>query len=177
MLRLTLGMDDVLANTHEKLISVILNDFPTNLTEKDLTAGALKDLLHPKQLAKLKKIINSPGFFTDIEVKKDAIETVKALSGFYEIYIATACMEFPNSFKDKFDWLLKHFSFVPWTNIVFCGYKTIIQSDYLIDDHTSNLQVFKGEGILFTAAHNVRETGFRRVSSWKDVSELFLPIR
>jgi 5'-nucleotidase len=176
MLRLTLDMDDVLANTHEKLISVILNDFPTNLMEKDLKAGALKDLLHPKQLIKLNKIINSPGFFADIEVKKDAVETVKALSGFYEIFIATACMEFPNSFKDKFDWLAKHFGFIPWTNIVFCGYKSIIQSDYLIDDHTRNLQAFNGEGILFTAAHNLRETGFRRVSSWKDVSELFLPI-
>jgi 5'-nucleotidase len=176
MLRLTLDMDDVLANTHEKLISVILNDFPTNLTEKDLKAAAVKDLLHPKQIVKLNKIINSTGFFADIEVKKDAVETVKALSGYYEIFVATACMEFPNSFKDKFDWLSKHFSFIPWTNIVFCGYKSIIQSDYLIDDHTRNLRAFNGEGILFSAAHNVSETGFRRVSSWKEVSELFLPI-
>lgn len=176
MLRLTLDMDDVLANTHEKLTSIILNDFSTTLTEKDLKSGALKDLLHPKQLTKLYKIINAPGFFADIEVKEDAIETVRSLSGYYEIFVATACMEFPNSFKDKFDWLARHFDFIPWTNIVFCGYKSIIQSDYLIDDHTKNLYAFKGEGILFTAAHNQKETGFRRVSSWKEVSELFLPI-
>lgn len=176
MLRLTLDMDDVLANTHEKLTDIILNDFSTILTEDDLKTGALKDLLHPKQLTKLYKIINSPGFFADIEVKQDAIETVRALSGYYEIFVATACMEFPNSFKDKFDWLARHFGFIPWTNLVFCGYKSIIQSDFLIDDHTRNLQAFKGEGILFTAAHNLGSTGFRRVSSWKDVSELFLPI-
>jgi 5'-nucleotidase len=176
MLRLTLDMDDVLANTHEKLVSVVLNDFPTNLTAQDLQSAPLRELLHPKQLGKLNKIINSPGFFADIEVKQGAVETVSALSRFYELYIATACMEFPNSFKDKFDWLSKHFSFIPWTNIVFCGYKSIIHSDYLIDDHPANLYAFKGQGILFSALHNRKEEGFRRVNNWKEVSELFLPI-
>lgn len=176
MLRLTLDMDDVLANTHEKIVNIILNDFPTTLTRQDLMSASLKDRLHPKQLAKVYKIINEPGFFADIEVKQDAVETVKALSGFYEIFIATACMEFPNSFKDKFNWLSKHFGFIPWTNIVFCGYKSIIKSDYLIDDHPKNLYAFQGNGVLFSAAHNLKENNFRRVSSWKEVAELFLPI-
>lgn len=176
MLRLTLDMDDVLANTHEKLVSVVLNDFNTTLTHKQLNNNALKDLLHPKQLTKLNRIMNSPGFFSDIEVKENAIETVYALSKYYEIFIATACMEFPNSFREKFDWLKKHFEFIPWTNIVFCGYKSIINSDYLIDDHIRNLAAFKGQGILFTAPHNLRNSTYKRVSSWAEVSELFLPI-
>ena len=176
MLRLTLDMDDVLANTHEKLINIVLNEFSTTLTLKELQSNALKDLLHPKQLTKIHKIINAPDFFADIEVKADAIETVYELSKYYEIFVATACMEFPNSFRDKFDWLKKHFSFIPWTNIVFCGYKSIINSDYLIDDHVRNLNAFKGEGILFTAPHNLKDKTFRRVSNWKEVSELFLPI-
>lgn len=176
MLRLTLDMDDVLANTHEKLVNIVLNDFATIRTEKELNSRPLRELLHPKQLSKLHKIMDTPGFFADIKVKEDAIETVLRLSRFYEIYIATACMEFPTSFNDKFEWLRRHFPFIPWTNIVFCGYKSIIQSDYLIDDHVRNLTAFKGEGILFTAPHNLKETSFRRVSSWKDISELFLPI-
>lgn len=176
MLRLTLDMDDVLASTHEKLVSIILNDFATTLTEKDLYSKALRELLHPKQLRKLYKIIDTPGFFADIAVKEDAAETVERLSGFYEIFVATACMEFPTSFHDKFQWLRKHFPFIPWTNIVFCGYKSIIQSDYLIDDQVRNLAAFKGNGILFSAPHNLKDTSFKRVSSWKEVSELFLPI-
>lgn len=176
MLRLTLDMDDVLANTHEKLVNVIVNDFDTNYTEKDLLPRALREVLHPKQLTKLNRIIDSPGFFSDVKVKEGAQETVYELSKFYELFVATACMEFPNSFRDKFDWLKKHFSFIPWTNIVFCGYKSIIQSDYLIDDHVRNLVAFKGQGILFSAPHNLKETTFKRVSDWNEVSELFLPI-
>jgi 5'-nucleotidase len=175
MRRLTLDMDDVMANTHAKLVNVILNDFSTALEEKDFQTRAIRELLHPKQLTKLNRIIDTPGFFSDIEVMPGAVETVYKLTQFYEVFVATACMEFPTSFRDKFDWLQKHFKFIPWTNIVFCGYKSIIQSDYLIDDHVRNLNAFKGTGILFSAPHNLGNNNFRRVSDWKEVSELFLP--
>ncbi|QRQ99990.1 5' nucleotidase, NT5C type [Dyadobacter sandarakinus] len=177
MLRLTLDMDDVLADTHQKLVHIILNEFSNTLTEQQLYSRALRELLHPKQLNRLHKIMDSPGFFADIPVKEGAVETVHRLSHYYEIFVATACMEFPASFRDKFDWLARHFSFIPWTNIVFCGYKSIIQSDYLIDDHVRNLAAFTGEGILFSAPHNLKDTQYRRVSSWQEVSELFLPIK
>ncbi len=174
MLKLTLDMDDVLANTHEKLVDIIVNDFKTNLNKEDFVAGAIKEKLHPKQMVKLYKIINSKGFFADVTVKEGAQETVKELSNYYELFIATACMEFPNSFSDKFNWLKTNFDFIPWTNIVFCGHKNIIHSDYLIDDHPRNLTSFSGEGILFSAAHNWKEERFKRVDSWNEVAELFL---
>ncbi len=177
MLRLTLDMDDVLADTHKKLVNIILNDFSTTLSEKELHSKALKELLHPKQLKRLHKMMDSPGFFADISVMSGAVDTVYQLSHYYEIFVATACMEFPSSFRDKFDWLQKHFKFIPWTNIVFCGYKSIIQSDYLLDDHVRNLTAFKGQGILFSAPHNLDNKSFRRVSNWNEVSELFLPVK
>jgi len=175
MLRLTLDMDDVLADTHEKLADIVLTEFDTTLNKEDFKVKPLRELLHPKQITRLRRIMNEPGFFAEIPVKKDAREVVYKLSGFYEIFIATAAMEFPNSFKDKFDWLHKHFDFIPWSNIVFCGHKSIIHSDYLIDDTVRNLDAFKGEGILFTATHNLHDKTYRRVSDWKEVAELFLP--
>lgn len=175
MLRITLDMDDVMANTHKKLIDIVLNDFSTTLTENELHSRALRELLHPKQLKRLHKIMDSPGFFSDIEVMHGALETVHMLSHYYEIFVATACMEFPNSFRDKFDWLHRHFSFIPWTNIVFCGYKSIIHSDFLLDDHVRNLLAFRGKGILFSAPHNLGNDSFKRVANWSEVAELFLP--
>jgi 5'(3')-deoxyribonucleotidase len=57
---------------------------------------------------------------------------------------------------------------------VFCGDKSIIAADYLIDDNVRHLSKFGGEGIIYTAPHNVREMRFRRVSSWEDVRKMFL---
>lgn len=176
MKKLTLDMDGVMADTHKKLVSVILNDFNTSFTEEELNQNSLKEILHPKQYRKLQKIIDTPGFFSDIEVMKDAQDVVEHLTKYYDIFVATACMEYPTSFQDKFNWLKKHFGFIPWTHIVFCGYKSIIHADYLIDDHIRNLQAFEGQGILFSAPHNTGNHQFSRVNDWKDISEVFLPI-
>ncbi|PWJ58892.1 5'(3')-deoxyribonucleotidase [Dyadobacter jejuensis] len=175
MIKLALDMDDVLANTHEKLVDIVLNEFKSNLTEADLHRAGLRELLHPKQYQRILKIMDSPGFFKDISVKEGAQETAHKLSQYYDIYIATACMEFPNSFQDKFNWLAHHFDFIPWTNLIFCGYKSILNTDYLIDDHPRNLAHFQGKGILFTAAHNRSETVYPRVNNWSEVGELFIP--
>ena len=66
----------------------------------------------------------------------------------------TAAMEVPCSFTAKFQWLERHFPFLPPDNIVFCGNKGIIAADYLIDDNVYQLDRFRGEGILFTTPHN-----------------------
>jgi 5'(3')-deoxyribonucleotidase len=58
---------------------------------------------------------------------------------------------------------------------VFCGDKGILNADYLIDDQPLHFRRFKGEGILFTAPHNLHVTGLRRVDNWLQVERLFLP--
>jgi 5'-nucleotidase len=83
-------------------------------------------------------------------------------------------MEFPNSFLDKYQWLERHFSFIPWRNYVFCGDKSILNADYLIDDNAYNFDGFRGEGLLFDAPHNALETRYRRVHGWQEIGELLL---
>ena len=92
----------------------------------------------------------------------------------YEVFIATAAMEVPTSFQAKYRWLAKHFPFIPASHIVYCGDKSILRADYLIDDNPRQLRRFKGEGILFSSPHNAGVTGYRRVRDWLEVEELFL---
>jgi 5'(3')-deoxyribonucleotidase len=101
-------------------------------------------------------------------------EVILALSKKYEIFIATAAMEFPTSFVHKYEWLKTHFSFIPWTHFVFCGDKSILQADYLIDDHVRNFKRFTGQGILFTSPHNVHDEWTPRVNNWQEVAALLL---
>jgi 5'(3')-deoxyribonucleotidase len=83
-------------------------------------------------------------------------------------------MDVPCSFNAKFEWLQRHFPFIPTKRIVFCGDKSIVAADYLIDDNLRHLASFRGEGILYTAPHNVNETRYRRVNNWNDVRRIFL---
>jgi 5'(3')-deoxyribonucleotidase len=56
---------------------------------------------------------------------------------------------------------------------VFCGDKSVIDADYLIDDRARHFAHFKGRALLFSAPHNAGETRYQRVSSWKDVRAVF----
>jgi 5'(3')-deoxyribonucleotidase len=103
-----------------------------------------------------------------------SVDVVRDLLTRYEVFITTAAMDVPCSFSAKFDWLQQYFPFIPTSNIVFCGDKSIIAADYLIDDNVRHLGNFRGEGIIYTAPHNVNEQRFRRVDNWDDVRALFL---
>jgi 5'(3')-deoxyribonucleotidase len=115
-----------------------------------------------------------PGFFTDLPVKEGAIEVIKVLTKSYEIFIVSAATEFPNSLSEKLEWMKKHFPFITWHNIVFCGHKHMIQADYLIDDHERNLVTFTGTPLLFSAPHNLHINSYERVNSWLDVKSKLL---
>lgn len=66
------------------------------------------------------------------------------------------------------------FSIFRSTAFYFLWKKNIVKTDYLIDDNPRQLQIFEGEPIIFTAAHNINETRFKRVNGWKDVEAMFL---
>jgi 5'(3')-deoxyribonucleotidase len=92
----------------------------------------------------------------------------------YDVFVSTAAMDVPCSFSAKYHWLQRHFPFIPTSNIVFCGDKSIVAADFLIDDNTRHLSNFRGEGIVYTAPHNITESRFRRVNNWEEVRAMFL---
>jgi 5'(3')-deoxyribonucleotidase len=102
---------------------------------------------------------------------------LEQLSQRFEIFIATQAMSVPNSLGPKYRWLQRHFSFIPPSNYVFCGNKSILRADYLIDDLAKNLLRFEGQGLLYSAPRNLAETGFQRVNNWAEVAAYFAGIQ
>ena len=112
-------------------------------------------------------------FFRDLKPIYGSQAALQRLSTRYEIFVTTAAMEYPKSFSFKFDWMRIHFPFVDPLKIVFCGDKSILRADFLIDDNIRHFVNFSGEGILFSAPHNRLEQGFRRAENWSDAEQLF----
>jgi 5'(3')-deoxyribonucleotidase len=175
MKRIAIDMDDVLAKTTHVIIDRINQLVDKSYTYEELLNGGktLKEEFYGHYLAN-NSFLWEPGFFEHIPVNEDAIEVVHKLSERYEIFIVSAATEFPNSLKEKLNWMDQHFPFITWKHIVFCGHKHMIQADYLIDDHEKNLQTFTGTPLLFTAPHNLHINDFKRVNNWKEVEGLLL---
>lgn len=175
MKRIAVDMDEVLADAVGKLIRLYNAEFAENLTVQDMWGNWMVDVLPPARHDRLASYLHEPDFFEDLDVMPDSQRVLERMSRRYEIFVATAAMEFPTSFGAKFRWLERHFPFLSPSRFVFCGDKSILRADYLIDDMPRHFQRFTGKGILFTAAHNARLAAKVRVNNWREVEELFFP--
>jgi len=174
MQRIAIDMDEVIADTLGNFIKTYNADFGRNLTKAELHGRRVMEIAAPEDVQRIRDYFKTEKFFAEIEVMEDSQDVVRDLAGKYEVFITTAAMEVPISFMPKFNWLKQHFPFIPASNVVFCGDKSIVSADYLIDDNVRHFERFRGEGIVFTAPHNVHESRFRRVSTWQDVRTMFL---
>lgn len=174
MKRIAIDMDEVMADTIGHFLERYNTQFGTSLGLADFHGKHVFEVIHEDNKALAREYFQQEEFFATIPVMLDSTEVVEALTAKFEVYITTAAMDVPISFAAKFHWLQRHFPFISPQQIVFCGDKSIIAADYLIDDNLRQLDAFRGEGIIYSAPHNIQETRFRRVKHWQDVREMFL---
>jgi 5'(3')-deoxyribonucleotidase len=167
-------MDEVMADALGEHIVRYNRDFNENISLADLQGKWLWDVVSTDRHHALQGYLDSEDFFESLVVMPEAQRVVRRLQQAYDVYIATAAMEVPSSFEQKFRWLARHFPTIAPSNIVYCGDKGILSADYLIDDNPRQLRRFQGEGILFTSPHNLAVKGYKRVNDWLDVEKLFL---
>lgn len=171
--KIAIDMDEVLADTLGAIIDAVNERANLGITVESLNGQKLKHVI-PEHDGLVTEILREPEFFRHLKVMPNAQEVVEKLNQQYDVYIATAAMDVPTSFHDKYEWLLEHFPFLDPQHFVFCGRKNIINADYLIDDNPRQLAIFEGESIMYTAVHNVNNDDYRRVNGWKEVEDLFL---
>ncbi|GGA70908.1 5'-3'-deoxyribonucleotidase [Edaphobacter acidisoli] len=167
-------MDEVMADALSEHLRRYNTHYGERVTRDDLEGKLLWDVVSSDRHHVIESQMRSEDFFEVLEVMPESQRVMQRLQMNYEVYIATAAMEVPTSFEQKFRWLGKYFPFIPPSHIVYCGDKGILRADYLIDDNPRQLRRFHGEGILFSSPHNLRMKGFRRVKDWLEVEKLFL---
>jgi 5'-nucleotidase len=167
---IAIDMDNVIVDIETNWIAWYHNEFGIEVT-REAMHGIPEDQAFPDPLA-ARSLIYKPGFFRNAPLIPGAQEALLKLQENFDVFIVSAAMEFPNSLAEKYDWLAEHFPFIHWKNIVFCGDKRVINTDYLIDDHLKNLDYCQGTPILFTAGHNRGIDKYRRVNNWDEALEL-----
>jgi 5'(3')-deoxyribonucleotidase len=171
-LRIAIDMDEVMADALTEHLCRYNAAYGTSIAPADLSGRHLEQCIPPAHREAAEAMLDA-SFFEDLAVLPDCQEVVRELADRYDVFIASAAMDVPCSFDAKYRWLQRHFPFIPPSQIVFCGDKTIIDADYLIDDRPRHFEKFRGQGLLFSAPHNAGETGYTRVASWKEVREHF----
>jgi len=174
MQRIAIDMDEVAADTMAHYLELYNAEFELSLTKEHFHGKRTLEAIDQAHVARARQYFQTESFFVDIPVMPDSQQVIRELMDRYEVFITTAAMEVPCSFSPKFAWLRKHFPYIPASHVVFCGDKSIVAADFLIDDDPRHFQRFRGEGILYTAPHNVNVTAYRRVNNWLEVRQLLL---
>ncbi|WP_060205026.1 5' nucleotidase, NT5C type [Sporosarcina koreensis] len=173
MKRIAVDMDEVLADFTQQVLDVLNEKTNESYTRADLDKYSIEEL-YPNEMDYLVEQIHTDYFFRTMQVIEGSQVVLERLSKHYEIVIATAAMEVPNSFAAKFHWLLEHFPFLDPHLFIFCGNKKVVQADYLIDDNIQQLTHFEGRGVMFTAPQNVDSDYDVRVNNWQEVETYFM---
>jgi 5'(3')-deoxyribonucleotidase len=169
MKSIAIDMDNVITDIESQYIAWYKQKFGIAFTKEQLM-GIPETEAFPEKEA-VYQFLFTPGFFRTALVMQGAQEAVQARQ--FKVYIVSAAMEFPQSLPEKYEWLREHFPFISWNQIIFCGDKQVIGTDYMIDDHVKNLDTFRGKGLLYTACHNVNIDRHTRLNNWTEVVDWF----
>ncbi len=167
-------MDEVIADTYGAHIEIYNRDFDGTLTTADCMGKEVWQCVPEAHQQSVRDHARQEGFFSDLKPIDQSKEVLKALNDKYHLFIASAAMQFPNSLREKSQWLDEHFPFIHWKNRILCGDKHILKGDLLIDDRSYNLDSFDGDTLLFTSPHNVHSNRHARANNWIEVAEKLL---
>ncbi|NJB87784.1 5'(3')-deoxyribonucleotidase [Lewinella marina] len=174
-MRICIDMDEVMVDNYQEYHRLFEKHFGRKVDPQEYYGKKIYEL---PGIESLRDELHRPGFFRHLPVMKDAREVVEELYENYEVYVVTAATEFKHCFTDKWEWLEEHMPFIHWERIVFCGNKSIVHGDYMIDDKVSNLNTFNGQGLLFTASHNTLDDGgYPRFDNWLEIRDYFRELR
>ncbi len=167
---LLVDMDGVLADVYAHFITYEFQETGIKKTKEEVVG------LPEREAFTTVKYVRSEGFFRTVPVMPDSQEVLEKLNSQYQLYIVSSAMEFPNSLREKYDWLEEHFPFIHWRQIILCGDKKAVFGDIMVDDHFKNLDYFSGKTFLFNQPHSqLADSGkHERVFSWKELGERLL---
>lgn len=173
MKRLIVDMDDVIADATGQFIRYYENEFGIRI-ERSVLNGKAEGEGFPDHHTVLRQFPHRVDFFRTMDVNENSQAVLEKLNQKYDLFIVSAALQFPQSLPEKLEWLKEHFPFLSWKQIVFCGSKSVVHGDYMIDDLPHNLEKFNGEKFIFTAPHNTHLTQFQRLNDWNEVAKKFL---
>jgi 5'(3')-deoxyribonucleotidase len=107
-----------------------------------------------------------PGIFGLMEPMPGAIDAVKKLNEYFDLYVlSTAPWKNPSAWSDKAIWIQKYFGSegdsLFYKKLIISHHKNLNKGDFLIDDRENNgAKNFEGELILF---------GSERFDNWEKV--------
>jgi 5'-nucleotidase len=150
-------------------LSLYNTEFNDNLKPEDITDWDISLFVKPEARQAIYDYLNYPDIFYAAEPVEGALEAINYLKnlGHRIVYITVTNLE-----NVKSNWLIEHKFMENMTNFACLYDKSLILCDFLLDDNFTNVQNFKGQGVLLTRSWNKKFVPKVRCDTWKDFVKL-----
>ena len=105
MERIIIDMDEVIADPMGDMVAWYEEKHGLKVDYDQMKEGSWVRGFPEQHRQLVLERLYSEGFFRNLSVMDDAQDVLKEMNKRYEIFIVSAAVEFPNSLKDKHDWL------------------------------------------------------------------------
>ena len=189
--KILLDVDEVICSSG--FLSAVNESLGTNYEIDDFTDYYIDRKAIPKEkIEEFKEFVNNRNLYENTYILPGANEVIKRLNEVYDIYICSACVNGLNVegsgkiFMDKYNFLIKNFSFLNPEHFIFTNTKNLFKADIQIDDRLSNLDDEIEIKILFPSYHNknvtdeelkqkgVLRAGYDWRNGWNEIEKILL---
>lgn len=189
--KILLDVDEVICSSG--FLSAVNEFLGTNYEIDDFTDYYIDRKAIPKEkIEEFKEFVNNRNLYENTYILPGANEVIKRLNEVYDIYICSACVNGLNVegsgkiFMDKYNFLIKNFSFLNPEHFIFTNTKNLFKADIQIDDRLSNLDDEIEIKILFPSYHNknvtdeelkqkgVLRAGYDWRNGWNEIEKILL---
>jgi len=176
-LHILLDCDEVLNNLLEHWVNTLNKRHNTSAKAEDISIWDLRCVYPNLSNDEVLRPLWEDNFWRTLTPRPLSIEYAKRLiDDGHEVSVVTAQLAAYQTIPAKIDWLLKHYPFFKWDDVIITSKKQKVSGDVLIDDGIHNLEGGKYFKILFDCpnnrSYNAKQNGMTRVYSLKEAYEV-----
>jgi 5'(3')-deoxyribonucleotidase len=174
--RFLVDCDEVLADFQTPAFEVIRNLIGRSYKPEDFQVWDIFNGLSDGELIAVGDAIERPGFCTSLQPTPGAIEAIREIREFAEVYVVTSPQHNRHWVYERTEWLMKHFKFKK-THIIHTAAKYMVRGHAFLDDkpeHVDHWAHENPEGLaMLWHIPNTRNLGqgLLRVKTWPEVIE------
>ena len=166
-------VDDVTANLVDAWLHVYNFEYNDCVEQKDIKSWAINNYVKCGQ--NIYKYLKEPDLYNIVKPIDDAIIGIEALNAMnFRIVFITAST--PEQAGRKYKWLCDYGLIENRKDYIESLDKSLVKTDYLIDDNPENVVSALGQGIIFTKEWNKSLIGYPRVNNWTEIIKYFVNV-
>jgi 5'(3')-deoxyribonucleotidase len=173
--RLLKDVDEVLADFQTPVLDVYFKITGKRLDPFDFEVWDIFQTFTEEERQAVFEEMKKPGFCTSIKPAPGAVDAVRELRRYVDVYPVTSPFNSPTWVSERYDWLHEHFGFHR-KDIVFTGAKFLVDGDAFLDDRPENVVSWQAERpgklAMLWGIPNTRkmvEHDAVRVTSWEEL--------